>query len=483
MRTKLIEKDCLSKNENVFYLASKKNYKKLPLEKEEMNYLAVQLKNQASLIELNRYTNKIFVHVSSLQKINDKEQEEFRKMAFSLHKKIQESKISEITIVDALLQKDALLSFLEGLFLSHYQFIKYSGKKIEKKHCLQSVKLNSRNVSNSEIQELEAVCEAVKQARNLVNEPFNYLTAEKLSEEIQRMGNESGFSVEVFGKSKIQSLNMGGILAVNKGSVDEPTFSVLEWKPKNAKNKKPIVFIGKGIVYDTGGLSLKPTKDSMDLMKSDMGGAASVAGALYAIAKTKLPVYVVGLIPATDNRPGGNAYVPGDIIKMHNGLHVEVLNTDAEGRLILADALSYAKKYQPKFVVDLATLTGAAEVAIGKYASVAMGNESAQTEMKQLIRSGNATYERIVEFPFWEEYGELIKSDIADLKNIGGRDGGAITAGKFLEHFADYPWVHIDIAGPAFLTATDNYRGKGATGVGVRLLYHFMKNYPKNQKE
>ncbi|WP_321279671.1 leucyl aminopeptidase [Marinifilum fragile] len=477
MNIDLLTPNISVETKNVFYLTSLKNYKNLPLAENEIQYLIQQVENEDLLIEINQYTRKIFVHVSATEELMYKDYEKMRKLGNSLHSKIQESKISELVVVDYSLNKEVILPILEGLSLSNYQFIKYLKDPKKIKHCLTEVHVQSDVLDEKDIEELQAVCEAVKHARNLVNEPLSYLTAQKLSEEIKRMADESGFCVEVFEKTKIQSLKMGGLLAVNKGSVDEPTFSILEWKPENAKNANPVIFVGKGIVYDTGGLSLKPTKDSMDLMKSDMGGAASVAGALYAIAKAKLPVHVIGLIPATDNRPGGNAYAPGDIIKMHNGLSVEVLNTDAEGRLILADALSYAKKYDPEFVVDLATLTGAAAVAIGKYGVVAMGNEESADRMEELKTSGNKTYERVVEFPFWEEYGELIKSDIADLKNIGGRDGGAITAGKFLEHFTDYPWVHIDIAGPAFLGATDNYRGKGGTGVGVRLLYDFIKNY------
>ncbi|WP_321310136.1 leucyl aminopeptidase [Marinifilum fragile] len=477
MNIDLLTPNISVETKNVFYLTSLKNYKNLPLAENEIQYLIQQVENEDLLIEINQYTRKIFVHVSATEELMYKDYEKMRKLGNSLHSKIQESKISELVVVDYSLNKEVILPILEGLSLSNYQFIKYLKDTKKIKHCLTEVHVQSDVLDEKDIEELQAVCEAVKHARNLVNEPLSYLTAQKLSEEIKRMADESGFCVEVFEKTKIQSLKMGGLLAVNKGSVDEPTFSILEWKPENAKNANPVIFVGKGIVYDTGGLSLKPTKDSMDLMKSDMGGAASVAGALYAIAKAKLPVHVIGLIPATDNRPGGNAYAPGDIIKMHNGLSVEVLNTDAEGRLILADALSYAKKYDPEFVVDLATLTGAAAVAIGKYGVVAMGNEESADRMEELKTSGNKTYERVVEFPFWEEYGELIKSDIADLKNIGGRDGGAITAGKFLEHFTDYPWVHIDIAGPAFLGATDNYRGKGGTGVGVRLLYDFIKNY------
>ncbi len=267
---------------------------------------------------------------------------------------------------------------------------------------------------------------------------------------------------------------MGGLLAVNKGSIDDPTFTIMEWKPKNAKNKQPIVLVGKGIVYDTGGLSLKPTANSMDLMKIDMGGAGTVIGAINAIASNKIPVHVIALIPATDNRPSGNAYAPGDVITMHDGTTVEVLNTDAEGRLVLADALSYAKKYNPELVIDFATLTGAAAVAIGHYGMVSM-HKNSEKDHTYLKQSGDKMHERLAEFPFWSDYDELIKSDIADIKNIGGRAGGAITAGKFLAHFIDYPWIHVDMSG-VYAKTKYGYRGKGATGMGVRLLYHFIKN-------
>jgi leucyl aminopeptidase len=305
---------------------------------------------------------------------------------------------------------------------------------------------------------------------------LSYLTAQQLAKEIQRMSKEAGFSVEVFNKKKIEALKMGGLLAVNRGSLDPPTFSILEWKPEKHKNKKPLILVGKGIVFDTGGLSLKPTKNSMDYMKSDMSGAAAVAGTIYAVSKAKLPVHVIGLVPATDNRPDGNAYVPGDIITMYNGLTVEVLNTDAEGRMILADALSYADRFKPELVIDVATLTGSAAVAIGKYGIVCMGNAD-RKHFANLEESGKRVYERIVEFPFWEEYNDLLKSDVADVKNIGGRDAGAITAGKFLERFTQSPYIHLDIAGPAFLDREDSYRGKGGTGTAVRLLFDFIKNY------
>jgi leucyl aminopeptidase len=262
---------------------------------------------------------------------------------------------------------------------------------------------------------------------------------------------------------------------VNKGSIDEPTFTIMEWKPKNATNKQPIVLVGKGIVYDTGGLSLKPTANSMDMMKVDMGGAGTVIGAMQAISANKLDRHIIALLPATDNRPSGNAYAPGDVITMHDGTTVEVLNTDAEGRLVLADALSFAKKYNPELVIDLATLTGSAAAAIGHYGIVSM-HEGAKKEHENLKVIGEKTHERLAEMPFWSDYNELIKSDVADIKNLGGPAGGAITAGKFLAHFANYPWIHLDIAGSTFVKEKYGYRGKGATGMGVRLLYQFIKN-------
>jgi len=210
-------------------------------------------------------------------------------------------------------------------------------------------------------------------------------------------------------------------------------------------------------------------------MKCDMSGAAAVTGAMYAIAKNKLPVYIIALVPSTDNRISATAYAPGDIIEMYDGTTVENMNSDAEGRIILADALAFAKQYQPKLVIDLATLTGSAAAAIGPYAMVAMGNASKEI-FDALKISGDQVHERIVEFPFWDDYNELIKSDVADIKNIGGKAGGAIVGGKFMEHFTNYPYVHLDIAGVAFNKKEEAYRPKGGVGIGVRLLHEFIKN-------
>ena len=315
--------------------------------------------------------------------------------------------------------------------------------------------------------------EGVFIARDLVNEPVVHLTAEQLAKEIVALGKEAGFDTEVFGKQKIKSLKMGGLLAVNAGSKDEPTFTIAEYRPAKAVNSKPYVLVGKGVTFDTGGLNIK--LESMEYMKSDMAGAAAVAGTLFAVAKNRLPVWVIGLFPSTDSRPGENAITPGDVITLHNGKTVEILNTDAEGRLILGDALSYASQYNPELVIDVATLTGSAARAIGKEGVVCMG--TAPDEVKeQLFEAGSDTYERLVELPLWDEYEDYIKSDLADIKNIGGSQGGAITAGMFLKHFTDYPWMHLDIAGCAFLEKGEyNYRGKNGTGVTVRLLYRYLK--------
>jgi leucyl aminopeptidase len=278
----------------------------------------------------------------------------------------------------------------------------------------------------------------------------------------------------VLNKKQIETLKMGGLLAVNQGSVEPPTFTIMEYKPAKTKNKKPIVLVGKGVVFDTGGLSLKPTPGSMDEMKCDMAGAATVVGLMAAIASNKLPVHVVGLVPATDNRPSGNAVAPQDVITISDGTTIEVMNTDAEGRLILSDALVYAKKYNPELVIDLATLTGAAIRAIGTYASAVMGTANDEI-MKNLEVSAYETWERIISFPMWQDYADELKSDVADMKNLGLGNAGHISAGQFLKHFTDYPWIHIDIAGTAYINSPSAYRTKGGTGVGVRMLYHFIK--------
>jgi len=385
------------------------------------------------------------------------------------------NKGKDLYIYNQTKQQSLSLFAAEGMVLGNYQFIKHKPSAEKNKNTLQSIIIANTNIKQSHVDELNIVCSATILARDLVNEPVNYLNATDLSNAFKTMGKLSGFKVDVLNRKKIKELKMGGLLAVNAGSVDEPTFSVMEYKPNKPKNKKPYILIGKGVVYDTGGLSLKPTLASMDLMKCDMAGAAAVGCAMYAIAKAKLNIHVIALVPATDNRPGFNAFAPGDIITMMDGSTVEMLNSDAEGRMILADALHYAKRFNPELVIDIATLTGAAMAAIGTFGMVGMGNIS-NNQKNKLHQSGINVYERIAEFPFWDEYDELMKSDIADQKNIGGALGGSITAGKFLAKFTNFPYYHLDIAGPAFLSSKDSYRGKGGTGYGVRFFFDFFKN-------
>lgn len=460
----------------VFVVNTEKELETSFFTKEELSYIKTQYAAENKLVTIQRLPQIIFIVFTA--KVNDyKAKQTSRKLASKLIEKANELKITEITLSS---QVATTIDFIEGLLLSDYQFLKYltekpAGPSGGKENTLKKISVLAK-ISSSELEEIIVLSEATNFAKDLVNEPVSFLNATQLGEEAKKIAKKAGFKIEVFGKSKIETLKMGGLLAVNKGSIDEPTFSILEWKPTKAKNKNPIILVGKGVVYDTGGLSLKPTPNSMDTMKCDMGGAAAVIGAFYAIAKNNLPYHVIGLIPATDNRPGGNAYAPGDVITMHNKKTVEVLNTDAEGRMILADALSYAQKYKPELVLDVATLTGAAASAIGHYGVVAMGNADEKI-MNKLKESGNNVYERIVEFPFWEEYNEQLKSSIADMTNLGNGMGGAITAGKFLEKFTDYPYIHLDIAGPAFIKKSVDYISQGGTGVGVRLFYDFIKNY------
>lgn len=456
-------------NDNVAYLILKeKDLKTTDFSKEELGFIKKEIKAEKKQITLNRLGKYAFVVL--LEEGDDyKAAEKARIAGSTLMGTVNQLKLNAVVVSSEL---PITLNFVEGMALSNYQFLKYISEK--KPNACKTVKIHGK-VQAKNLTEINGLTKAIFHTRDLVNEPLSFLNAVQISKEIKKLGKEAGFKVEVFGKAKIEALKMGGLLAVNKGSIDPPTFSIMEWKPKGAKNKKPIVLVGKGVVYDTGGLSLKPTPNSMDMMKCDMGGAAAVIGALYAIAKNQLPYHVIGLVPATDNRPGGNAYAPGDVITMHSKKTVEVLNTDAEGRMLLADALSYAKKYKPEVVLDCATLTGAAAMAIGHYGVVAMGNTD--EKMSLLKESGNNVYERIVEFPFWDEYNELLKSSIADTTNLGQGPGGAITAGKFLEGFTDYPYIHCDIAGPAFIKKPINYLTQGGTGVGVRLFYDFVKNF------
>ena len=465
-----------SKHSLAIICSTFKNKSEYALSKEQVDYINNDIKtNDKKCVCINTLSRLVCVILVDEKKNHYTSLESVRKNGATISDTINAEKLNSITIANELANPDYSLALAEGIALSNYQFIKHKPSAKKTTNTLKDIHVVDAKATVQTLSNLSIAIDATLKARDLVNEPVNTLNATDLSNTFKAMGKSAGFKVEVFNKAKIKQLKMGGLLAVNQGSVDPPTFSVMEYKPKNPKNKKPYVLVGKGVVYDTGGLSLKPTPNSMDLMKCDMAGAATVGCTMYAIAKAKLNIHVIALVPSTDNRPGFNAFAPGDIITMMDGSTVEMLNSDAEGRMILADALHYAKRYKPEMAIELSTLTGAAAAAIGQYGIVSMGTATDEQKSKLTV-SGLRMHERLAEFPFWDEYDELIKSDIADQKNLGGPYGGAITAGKFLVKYTDYPYMHFDIAGPAFVTAKDSYRGKGGTGYGVRLLFDFFSN-------
>jgi leucyl aminopeptidase len=433
---------------------------------------------EQSYVVINQYIRHIYIYFVRQKKNESATFETCRKAGAELQGMLNKQKIDEITITNFSAMDNAAYLIAEGMALANYQFLKYRSDRGKITFSLNTISFTKDSITVAILNKLQATIGAIYRMRTLVNEPLNYLTAVQLAKEIAQLGKEAGFKVTTLNKAQIQKEKMGGLLSVNLGSQLPPTFTIMEYKAKKVLNKKPIVLVGKGVVYDTGGLSLKPTPASMDRMKSDMSGAALVTGAMYAIAKMQLPLHVIALVPATDNRPGENAYVPGDVITMYSGTTVEVLNTDAEGRLLLGDALHWAKRYNPELVLDFATLTGAASVAVGEHGIVCMGTADEVTK-KAINESANRQYERLVEYPLWDEYGDMIKSDIADLKNVGGPSGGAITAGKFLQHFTDYPWMHFDIAGVSFTMNKKGYITTGGTGFGLRMVLDYLSNYGK----
>lgn len=376
-----------------------------------------------------------------------------------------------------------LRACVEGVKLGLYRFREFKTKgndngKREPAAC--TVLVNSAlelRPAQQAVKKAVLLADAACMARDLVNHPGNSATPGFLADRAKALAKKSGLACTVLDRSGAQKLGMGAFLAVARGSDEPPRFIVLEYKPRVKKTSPPIVLIGKAITFDSGGISLKPAQD-MDEMKTDMAGGAAVLGALQACAGLQLPVHVVGLIPATENLPSGHALKPGDIITSMSGTTIEIISTDAEGRLILADALAYARRYKPAAIIDCATLTGACIIALGNEASGVMGTD--EKLVRKIRDAGEATGERAWPLPLWQEYGELVKSDVADIKNAGGRPAGAITAGYFLKEFAGKtPWAHIDIAGTAWTKKAKPYIPKGATGVGVRLLVEVLEKWNK----
>jgi leucyl aminopeptidase len=352
-----------------------------------------------------------------------------------------------------------------------YRFDATKSKKDEKRRGVTDVVLLTANRISAgmevAVRRGQAIAEGMALAKDLGNLPANFCTPTYLAETALALGKQHKLKVEVLEREDMEKLGMGSLLSVARGSHQPPKFIVMRYKGAKSKDR-PVVLVGKGITFDTGGISLKPGAE-MDEMKFDMCGAASVLGTFKAIASIGLPLNVVGIIPATENMPGGGATKPGDVVTSMSGQTIEILNTDAEGRLILCDALTYAERFNPACVVDIATLTGACVVALGKIASGLLTNDDALA--RELLDSGTASGDRAWQLPLWDEYQELLKSNFADMGNIGGRFAGTITAACFLARFTKaYKWAHLDVAGTAWVSGD----AKGATGRPVPLLTEFL---------
>ena len=368
---------------------------------------------------------------------------------------------------------------VEGVTLGLYRFSAFKTLDQEEGQDLQFLTIlvpeRSRlKAVRAEVAVAVKICRAAYLARDLTSMPANELTPAVLAEKAQILAEgRAKLTVTILSVPEMKRLGMNSLLGVASGSDQEPKFIIVSYLGGDEATS-PVVFVGKALTFDSGGISLKPA-EKMDEMKSDMAGGAAVLGAVNAAADLELPINVVALIPATENMPGGKACRPGDILRSMSGKTIEVINTDAEGRLILADALHYASRFEPAAIIDVATLTGACIVALGEQVTGMMGADGPLKE--EIKRASQQTGEMVWELPLWENYHEQIKSEVADFKNSAGRTGGAITAAAFLSKFVGpYPWVHLDIAGPAWLTKETAYQPKGASGVGVRLLVRFLRN-------
>lgn len=446
--------------------------REMPLSKKEIEVLKARRdKKKDCLLVFDRLPHHLYVLSFDSERQSELVQESLRRAATEVVRRCEADGVEVLAVTGKGTLPEEMAAVVEGLTLADYSFDRYRNKEA---YHLQRLVIDAMYMKPAELEEQQRLWNRMFWCREWVNMPVQDLNAAAFADELASIAADlKDVSCTVMDKRQIESLRMGGLLAVNRGSVDEPRFVVLEYK--GAKGA-PICLVGKGVMYDTGGLNIKPD-DYMQEMKSDMAGAATMASVLFAAADNRLPVHLVALLPMTDNRPGFNAYAADDILTMYDGTTVEVVNTDAEGRLILADAIAYAaKNYAPRLIVDAATLTGAAVRAISTYGIAAM-HKGAFNELTMMKLVGERVYERLVEFPMWDEYDELIKSDFADLRNCGTTpQAGTITAGKFLAHFAgEVPYIHLDIAGVAYFTKAQHYFRPGASAYGVRLLYAYLQ--------
>jgi len=367
----------------------------------------------------------------------------------------------------------------EGSLLGLYRFLQYkTDEENDRKKDIRTMTILTEDAAlidalQKGVKIGEIIANATSMARDMVSSPSADMTPTIIAAKAREIAREFGLKFQVLERKQMEKLGMGAFLGVASGSIQPPKFIIVEY---HRGGKKPIVaLVGKTITFDSGGISIKPA-ENMDKMKDDMSGGAAVLGTLRAAAALRLPLNIVGLLPATENMPSGSAYKPGDVLRTLSGQTIEIVNTDAEGRLVLSDALSYACRYKPAVIVDIATLTGACSIALGNEAIGMLGTDD--TFKQKLRAAGERTGERIWELPLWEEYFDQIKSDIADMKNTGSRAGGVITAAALLSKFVQkHPWVHLDIAAMAWTEKDRPYTPKGASGIGVRLLTQFLIDF------
>jgi leucyl aminopeptidase len=430
--------------------------------------------------------NVINILLLGLGKTGELDFDKIRQLGGILSLRARELDYSRVTVTDFYGSSSSgnFESLLEGMLLSLYEFNKFKNDPDKNSNYYNEYDvtvLNDKGYSQQYEKIIDStlkVAESVFYARDLSNSPPNIVNPEQLAKAALALeGDGSGkVKVKVLDTDQLHDLGLNGIIAVGKGSNSPPKLIVMEYRNGDSK-EKPILLVGKGVTFDTGGISIKPS-DKMDEMKFDKSGGCTVIGIMKALGLLGIPVNVVGIVPAVENMPSSSSYRPGDIIKMYNGKTVEVLNTDAEGRIILADALSYGvKNYSPKCIVDFATLTGACIIALGTNVAGIMGNNN--DLINKIVQLSSNTGEKIWQLPLYNEFFELIKSNVATIKNIGGRTGGTITAAAFLSHFVDdTPWAHIDIAGTAWTqdgTINKSYNPKGSTGFGVRTIVKLLE--------
>ena len=438
-------------------------------------------KGKISIIHSHKEIPSERVLIAGLGKKNKFTSDVIRDVTGIITKKIHELKIKEFSIIipdkTPIDNNQIISSIVEGANLSLYEFDLFKKEKSNNKEP-DLILLTSNKNAQKIIKDSIIISDAVKFTRDVANLPPNECPPMKLGEIAKKIANENKMKCTVFSKNEIKSKGLGGVTAVGQGSKNEPKFIILEYR-NGKKEQKPILLVGKAVTFDTGGISLKPG-EKMDEMKFDKCGGCTVLGVMKAISELKLPINVVAIIPSVENMPSGDAFRPGDIIKLFNGKTAEILNTDAEGRLILADGLSYGiKHYQPSSVMDFATLTGACIVALGTNVAAIISNN---TKLASKIKAASTkTSEEVWELPINDDYMNMVKSKVADIKNLGmGRAAGTITAAAFLANsVGNVPWVHFDIAGTAWIqpsTKSKSYNSHGATGFGVRLVINHLMN-------